>query len=260
MALQRTNFCRHIGSWVFLLLSLLTLSTATAFELPKTCKQAVVALSDGWNSTSAKLGLYERRKGGWIQVGQFWDARLGRNGLAWGLGMTTPPKHCPSGQAIKKEGDGRAPAGVFAIGGAYGYAPKISKQAKLPYHQITQYDLWVEDSTSPYYNRHLQIKHAPKTAWEKKQQMRQGDYAHALKLYIGHNTATAKQKAKPGAGSAIFFHIWRNEGKTATSGCTTMSPKKLRSMISQIDPTKNPVYILLPRKEYNAKRATWKLP
>ena len=90
--------------------------------------------------------------------------------------------------------------------------------------------------------------------------MRQGDYAHALKLYIGHNTATSSSPAKKGFGSAIFFHIWRGGGSKPTSGCTTMESKKLSSMISKIDPSKNPVYVILPHNEYVKYRAEWKLP
>ena len=90
--------------------------------------------------------------------------------------------------------------------------------------------------------------------------MRQGDYAHALKLYIGHNTASNTKKARPGYGSAIFFHIWRGGGSKATSGCTTMDSKLLSSMISKVDPSKNPVYVLLPRAEYMKYRRQWKLP
>jgi L,D-peptidoglycan transpeptidase YkuD (ErfK/YbiS/YcfS/YnhG family) len=110
------------------------------------------------------------------------------------------------------------------------------------------------------YNRHLTLDHEPRTEWEKKAQMRQNDYPHSLKLYIGHNTAYTSRPAKPGGGSAIFFHIWRNGGKSATSGCTTLPEANLRQLISTIDPKKNPLYVLLPQAEYTKLRAEWKLP
>ena len=49
--------------------------------------------------------------------------------------------------------------------------------------------------------------------------MKQGDDAHALKLFIAHN---APPNAVPNAGSSIFFHIWRRDGAASTAGCTTM--------------------------------------
>ena len=90
--------------------------------------------------------------------------------------------------------------------------------------------------------------------------MRQNDYAHSLKLYIAHNDAILGGKPVPGLGSAIFFHIWRGGGSKATAGCTTMHESKLKQLIATIDPSKNPVYVLLPQAEYQSLRSTWKLP
>jgi L,D-peptidoglycan transpeptidase YkuD (ErfK/YbiS/YcfS/YnhG family) len=173
--------------------------------------------------------------------------------LVWGLGL-----HPNAGKAvIKTEGDGRTPAGVFRIGGTWGSDAAIRKHEKLPYRQVTTRDLWVEDPASESYNRHLILPHEPATAWEKKQQMKQNDAAHRLKLFIAHN---APPKVVKGAGSSIFFHIWRNGGASATAGCTTMEEARLRALIASIDPTQQPLYVILPAAEYQQFRAAWKLP
>jgi len=190
-------------------------------------------------------------------IGKSWKGRLGRNGLAWGYGVHSSVK---SSAPLKKEGDGRAPAGIFKIGGAYGYAKVIQRNQKLPYHRITTRDLWVENQTSPDYNRHLVIDHEPKTTAEKKAQMRQGDHAHSLKLYIAHNDAILGGRPIPGRGSAIFFHIWRGGGSKATAGCTTMHEPMLKQLIARINPVKNPAYVILPETEYQRLRKDWKLP
>ena len=39
-----------------------------------------------------------------------------------------------------------------------------------------------------------------------------------------------------------------------------MDKGQLSKMIAQIDPAKNPVYILLPQAEYQQLRGQWKLP
>ncbi len=44
-------------------------------------------------------------------------------------------------------------------------------------------------------------------------EMRQHDDAHSLKLYIAHNDAILGGEAIPGRGSAIFLHIWRDDGE-----------------------------------------------
>jgi len=235
---------------LFLLILLLPLH---AFEIPKATEQCIVGISEGWNSSHVSVSCYEKSWGKWKRVHGPWTGRLGRTGSVWGLGMNP----VPAGATLKKEGDGRAPAGVFRIGGAWGYEASIRKHPKLFYRQISSRDLWVEDSTSSSYNRHLILDHEPATAWEKKQQMRQGDYAHSLKLFIGHN---APPKVKPGGGSAIFFHIWRGGGSKPTAGCTTLAEENLRTLIAWINPGKQPVYTLLPKTEYEKYRSSWRLP
>jgi L,D-peptidoglycan transpeptidase YkuD (ErfK/YbiS/YcfS/YnhG family) len=226
-------------------------------EVPRNCDQALVGVADDWNSSKVTLTLYQKSGKSWKPVGQSWQGRLGKSGLAWGKGIHHSVK---SNAPTKREGDWRAPAGIFKIGGAYGYAPNIQHHPKLPYHQITTKDLWVEDRNSTKYNQHVILDHEPTTDWEKNAQMRQNDHAHSLKLYIAHNDAIMGEKPTPGLGSAIFFHIWRGGGSRPTAGCTTMHETKLKQLIATIDPNKHPVYILLPKAEYQQLRKSWKLP
>jgi len=240
-----------------ILFSLLLTSVSLAAQVPKNCSQALVGVARDWNSTEVTLTLYQKQGNQWNAVNQPWQGRLGKSGLAWGRGIHTK---VTSAAPIKKEGDWRAPAGIFKIGGAYGYAANVQHNKALPYRSITPKDLWVEDQKSTHYNRHIILDHLPTTRWEKGAQMRQNDHAHSLKLYIGHNDSMLGGKPIPGAGSAIFFHIWRDRGKRPTAGCTTMHETKLKQLIAAIDPSKKPVYILLPQAEYQQLRKSWKLP
>lgn len=237
----------------FLFLALLTILPSTAFELPANSTQCLVGTSETWDSSTVTLRLHEKKGSTWKPVTEAWQGRLGKNGLIWGKGIHP----VPAGMATKKEGDNRSPAGIFAIGGAWGYEPSIRKNPALPYRQVTVRDLWIEDPTSPSYNRNVILEHDPATAWEKKQQMKQTDPVHSLKLFIAHNAAP---KTTPHDGSSIFFHIWRGGGSKPTAGCTTMEKSKLQWLVSQIDPAKGPLYILLPRAEYEKYKAAWKLP
>lgn len=224
-----------------------------AFNLPSDSSQVVVGLTTGWDSSQVTLYLYERDGRAWKRVAGPWTGRTGKRGLAWGRGLHPTP----AGALSKREGDWRSPAGVFRIGGAWGYEETIRKHPRLPYRQVTPRDLWVEDPSSPHYNRHLVLDHEPRAAWEKKAQMKQDDYPHSLKLFIAHN---APPKPLPGAGSAIFFHIWRDAGRKPTSGCTTLPEPDLRKLVASIDPGRAPLYVLLPKAEYDRLRASWQLP
>mgnify|MGYP000566087747 CR=1 FL=1 len=236
---------------------LIALATSLSAQIPAKSRQVIIGIAESWGSSHVTLSMFEKNSSGQWQIdGKAWKGRLGRNGLAWGLGIHP----IPTTGLIKKEGDGKAPAGIFSIGTAYGYAKSIKKRPSQVYRRITTRDLWVEDSSSPHYNSHLVINYEPRSAFEKAAQMRQNDYAHSLKLFIGHNAPTATKRAIPRAGSAIFFHIWRGGGSRPTAGCTTMHPDQLKLLISKIDPAKQPVYILLPKAEYLKLRTRWKLP
>lgn len=253
---MKKNFITHFVTFI---ISIILIGVANA-KLPPNTKQLIIGIAPNANSSHVTLSIFEKNANQWQQQGKAWKGRLGKNGLAWGLGLH------PTGLSglHKKEGDGRSPAGLFKIGSgssyAFGYAPTITKQPSLPYKQITTKDLWVEDSNSAHYNRHILINHTPKTKWEKSAQMRQGDYAHSLKLFIAHNEGTTEKRAKANAGSAIFFHIWRSNGAKATAGCTTMNADKLKQLIARINPSKEPVYLLLTNEDYKKYRGAWLLP
>ncbi|MCF7733663.1 MAG: hypothetical protein K9N23_18390, partial [Akkermansiaceae bacterium] len=138
---------------------------ASGSELPRDTAQCVLGIADGWNASAASLVLFEKQGGVWRQFGKPWQARLGKSGLAWGLGL----QPVPAGAATKREGDLRTPAGVFYIGGVWGYARTIRKHPGLFYHRVNSRDLWIEDPESESFNRHVMLDHEPATAWEKKQ-------------------------------------------------------------------------------------------
>lgn len=224
------------------------------FHLPASCGQCVLVLAESWTSSHAEVSLFSKRGGRWMRDRGPWPARLGRKGLAWGLGLHPPP---PAEAPLKREGDQRAPAGVFEIGGAWGNEAEIPRHPRLPYTQVTPRDLWIEDPSSPLYNRHVRLGHEPASAWEKKQQMKQDDPAHHLKLFIAHNAAA---RVVPGAGSAIFFHIWRDGGRRPSSGCVVLEESRLRQLVAWLQPDARPIVVILPRGEYGRLREVWRLP
>ena len=240
---------------LFGLISAFFISSITAeAQLGRAVRQVIVAQAASWNANTATLQCYQR--GG---AGKAWQpvfakpvpVLLGKKGLAWGRGVFGVPQN---GIPMKVEKDWRAPAGIFQLGSLFGYSP--TPPARWPYVQVGPWDAYVDDSHSPYYNRHVRID--PRQGvppWFEKQKMRLGDAAYKWMLEIRHN----QQPAAPGYGSAIFFHVRRGP-TTPSAGCTTMAETDLVRMLRWLDPAAAPHYVLLPRADYLALRGPWGLP
>jgi L,D-peptidoglycan transpeptidase YkuD (ErfK/YbiS/YcfS/YnhG family) len=232
----------------------LLVSNAYADGVPADCTQLMVAVPPDWNSMHAQMELFERSAPGakWVKIGAPFPVLLGKNGSAWGSGLAGQNEP----QLHKKERDGRAPAGVFQIGKIYTYDPQLPAGADYPFHQVTTADAWVDDMSSPNYNKFVTIDNpAQPPPWFEKQKMRHNDFAYRWLVEIRHNS----DPPVPGHGSAIFFHIRRGVNRP-TAGCTTMAEGNLVSVIRWLRREKHPCYALLPRNEYQAYREKWDLP
>lgn len=222
--------------------------------IPESCRALLVAQTESWNSTRAPLQLFRRNLSTtpWVPLGNNETVHLGRQGLAWGRGL-----HPPQSGPQKKEGDKKSPAGLFQLGNIlYGYAAR-SPIPGWRYRQVTDRDLWIEDSSSPLYNRHLILSaHEPFPKSELYHLMRQADPAHELKLFIRHN---APPDVQAGSGSAIFFHLCRGQD-SVTTGCSSMEEASFYALLQSFRPKDNPVYVLLPREDYRRLKPSWKLP
>jgi L,D-peptidoglycan transpeptidase YkuD (ErfK/YbiS/YcfS/YnhG family) len=228
-------------------------SSVRAASLPDDCTQLIVARAPDWNSMRGQGRLLERDAGGaWRPNGSPFPVLFGKNGLAWGSGLTGQDE---SG-LHKKEKDGRAPAGIFRIGKIYTYDPQLPTGADYPFHQVTKADAWVDDVKSPNYNRLVTIDDpANPPPWFAKQKMRHNDFAYRWLVEIRHNS----DPPVPGHGSAIFFHIRRGVSRP-TAGCTTMAESNLVRLITWLRSGRNPCFVLLPNEIYRQKWREWNLP
>jgi L,D-peptidoglycan transpeptidase YkuD (ErfK/YbiS/YcfS/YnhG family) len=239
---------------LFFLSLFICTSSLFASPVPDNSRALLVAIPDSWNSRHASLQLYRRAsaRDAWVKTNTPIPVHLGRRGLAWGRGL-----HPAQPGLQKREGDGKSPAGLFLLGNIlYGYADR-SPIPGWRYRQVTDRDLWIEEPSSPLYNRHLILSaHEPFPPDHHYHLMRQADPAHALKLFIRHN---AQPDIKPGAGSAIFFHLCR-ANDAVTTGCTSMEEPAFRTLLESFLPKDESVYVLVPRAEYDRLKAAWKLP
>ena len=217
-------------------------------------RQLVLVTTADWNADRGLLRRYDRTAHGWQQVGDAQAVMVGRSGSAWGLGLHDPGHPGP----VKREGDGRSPAGVFAIGGAFGYAPTAN--TALPYAPMQASNYCVDVSGSPLYNRIVDagVVGAAAVA-EATEPMRRdlhadGDQRYRLGFVIEHNL-----RAQPMAGSCIFAHLWKSPDDP-TTGCTAMAPAVMDTVLAWLRPERDPVFVLLPAAEYARLRTDWELP
>lgn len=221
---------------------------STAF-LPASTRQLITGVIDSWSTSRAQLQLWTRSSAdaAWTKVGAPWDAVIGRRGAAWGDGIANF-----SGAPQKKEGDGNAPAGVFRLRGAYGYAAAPPDGTKLPYTPADRLEC-VDDPGSRHYTEIVDGSRADRD-WKSSEQMRGNHDQYTWVIDIAHNPDQT-----PGRGSCIFFHVWGG-ADTTTDGCTAMAEDKLVELMTTLDPASEPLYVLLPRAHYDSFRATWGLP
>ncbi|MDX3937176.1 L,D-transpeptidase family protein [Stenotrophomonas sp.] len=216
--------------------------------------QLVVVTTDGWDATQGTLQAFERTAQGWQPHGAAFDVAVGRSGSAWGEGLHPTQ----SGTPQKREGDGRSPAGIFAIGPAFGYAPRLT--SGLPYQPMRDTSYCMDVPDSAYYNRIVDADVvgaeavAGSTEPMRLDLHNKGDRRYREGFVIEHNA-----KATPGGGSCIFAHLWRTPGE-ATAGCTAMEPARMTTLLAWLNASAQPRFVLLPRAEYQRLQADWQLP
>ncbi len=235
----------------FAVILIVWLGEALGGALDSNVQQLIVSIAPDWNASTGHLQLFEREGNKWKASAPPVAVLYGKNGLVWGrgvLGTDEPGTH-------KQERDGRAPAGVFRMGTIYTYDAALPSGAKYPFHTVATGDAWIDDITSPDYNRHVTVDPANPPPWFEKQKMRHGDFAYRWLVEIRHNS----DPPVPNAGSAIFFHIRRGPARK-TAGCTTMAEDDLIKLIRWLHADKHPHYALLPRSAYEAKWKAWGLP
>jgi L,D-peptidoglycan transpeptidase YkuD (ErfK/YbiS/YcfS/YnhG family) len=231
----------------------LLLAAAPAMDLPVLTDSGKKALASAthlvlvrptqWDSTDAKLEVFRRDKEGWKSVLGSLPARVGRSGSAWGTGLSQPPP--ASSDPVKAEGDGRAPAGLFAVGQVRGYAAGPPPGIKLPYAPSTERSFCVDDGQSPLYNQLVELPAGDKKSWSSAEELKRKDGLYELLLTVDHNALLQPGQARPGAGSCIFLHVWRAPDKP-TAGCTALSRQAMIRVRSVLPSTETTLFALIP--------------
>ena len=230
---------------------------STARRLPNSeldrSRQLLVVTAPDWNAVSGEFRCFERpnRTAAWVPVFAVPNVALGRSGLAWGVGL----HQAPTGDGpIKREGDGKAPAGVFPIVEAFGFARTAdAKITGFPYRELTATTEGIDDPASRHYNRIVDARSISSKDWKSSEMMRDSQ-PYRWGAVVGHNW-----QQKPGGGSCIFLHVWEGAG-VPTSGCTAMPEEQMLRVLRWLDRGKKPVLVQLPVEEYRRVRESWRLP
>jgi len=213
----------------------------------------VVVLADTWNSHKAEMLLLDKSSGEWSTSSRF-KAVVGRKGLGWGVGV----QHGRDNEPVKKEGDKKAPAGIFPLSLAMGYSETPPSEAGLSYRQILPTTHCVDDKASEYYNRIVdtdELKLGSEVPWKSSEKMKRKDILYKWLVVVDYNSPDPV----PGDGSCIFIHVWRSQ-ENGTAGCTAISEEDIVSLLRWLDPEKKRLMVQLPRSEYKAYQNRWSLP
>ncbi|MGC2365099.1 MAG: hypothetical protein WA555_08810 [Candidatus Sulfotelmatobacter sp.] len=227
--------------------------------------QTIVVTTSNWNAVEGRLQRYERAATDekWRSVGEPIAIVVGRNGLGWGIGVvaTDDSNVRVASDPVKEEGDGKSPAGIFALGTAFGYASEPLRGLKVPYLHLTPSIECVDDTGSKYYNRVVD-RSVVAPDWHSSEHMRDSGEAYRWGIVIDHNGTLAAGTAtppEPGGGSCVFLHIWHSHDQ-GTSGCTAMSPIELETLLTWLDPARKPLLIQLPEPAYDRLSHLWTSP
>lgn len=240
---------------ILLLMAALSSNRADAAPsvIPADSTQLLLVTMADWQAPGGRLQAFERVDGTWRTVRPAFSVSIGTHGSAWGLGL-----HPPQEGLVKREGDGKAPAGVFELGSAFGYAP--ANATALGYQPMTESDWCVDVNESPLYNRIVSTDEVGEPAVAgssepmRRDLHRKGDSVYAKGFVIAHNPNNISA-----AGSCIFAHLWRAPG-TPTAGCTAMPEAEMDALLAWLDRSRRPILVLLPESEYRRLQADWQLP
>jgi L,D-peptidoglycan transpeptidase YkuD (ErfK/YbiS/YcfS/YnhG family) len=232
-----------------LFVCLLLPAVAAPSWLPADCRQVLLVTTPDWDSQKGSLQRFELSGTVWRAVGTPIEITVGTKGLAWGRGEHPPQKST----RIKKEGDGRAPAGVYLITALWTRPGIDPGKGGFQANRIHPDSQGVDDPKSRYYNRIVRRSEIADVDWTSHERMDIPDYDRVL--VVAHNL----EQPQPGHGSCIFMHRWETPA-IATAGCTVMSEENLAGLLDWLNPAARPRLVQLTRAHYEQLQRSGQLP
>ena len=195
-----------------------------------------MVVSPSWSSPKATLYRFEKVGLKWKKVGKGIKVVVGKRGMGVGVGLNDTKNLRGS---FKREGDKKAPAGIFKIPFIFG---KNNLGFKYPFYRMSQKYICVDDMNSKYYNK-IVDKTRVKRDYRSFENMKLSSGLYDYGLFVSHNPRSIK-----GRGSCIFMHIAKSNG-SATVGCTAMRKGELIKVLKWLDKSKHPLLIQAPKSQ-----------
>jgi D-alanyl-D-alanine dipeptidase len=216
--------------------------------------QAVVVTTPDWNSVPGTARLFERKstKSSWKSAGEEFPIVVGRSGLGRDPQAFVGAEYRENAAPIKREGDGKSPAGLFPLTATFGNS---DAGAKLPFTKLDEFTECVDDTKSSFYNQIVNRMQVGNFDWKSSEKMLAVGPQYDLGVFVAYNSYPATR----GSGSCIFLHIWK-DASTGTSGCTAMERENLERIVKWLDPAKNPYLVQMTEAEYLSQSQSLKLP
>jgi D-alanyl-D-alanine dipeptidase len=215
-------------------------------------RQLVLVVTPAWDSTTGTLRRFERNsdRDAWRPIGDTVPIVVGRTGVAWDDSQVAPS----AGEPVKQEGDGRSPAGAFALDTAFGFdIRQIVSWVRLPYVQLRTSTECVDDVRSAHYNTIVNRDSVARVDWSSAERMREIEQ-YAYGVHVAYNAPP-----RPSRGSCIFLHVWAGP-RSVTAGCTAMDQEALKTLMGWADPQRRPLLVQLPASAAARLRGEWRLP
>ncbi len=195
-------------------------ATAAANTCPAELQNAtrlLLVTTPTFNTFKGSVVTYSRNSpsADWKPNGSRKPIVVGRKGLAWGW---TAASFASPGEPMKREGDKRAPAGIFTIGQPFG---TFDKQLKGFVRLRKGQHFCVDDVKSRHYGRIVPRKTAGRGT--------SGEEMAKISLYRQGLVVNYPPNAKKRAGSCIFVHVWRRPN-SPTVGCVAASAANVDRM------------------------------
>lgn len=172
----------------------------------------------------ATVAIWQQTSGTWQQVAETTAARVGSHGITEGISRT--------------QGTYTTPTGTYTI--TQGFGVGTNPGTKMPYHQVTTHDWWVEDPTSAYYNQMRTDTqggfHLTESGDDGSEHLINYPTQYHNALVINYNMNPAVK----GRGAGIFLHdLGPQAGPTA--GCVAVPATFMTQVMQWIDPSAHPV-------------------
>jgi D-alanyl-D-alanine dipeptidase len=248
--------CYHQGKMkpTLLLCALLLLAVGASAQRPS--DRALIAKSDKliivttpeWNSVTGYFTRYARTGDHWTKVGESVAVVVGKNGMAWDPKIT---KDRDASDPVKHEGDGRSPAGVFALRSTFGF--EQNPRGAYKYRPLTPGSECVDDVKSPHYNLIVDRDSERTIDWTSSEKMRDIP-GYVWGAVVDYNV---RENNVRGNGSCIFLHVWSGPGK-GTAGCTAMPEPVMEELVHWLND--KTLLVQMPEAQYARMKKTLGTP